>query len=426
MDKIDLLRLNAAAFYLDEGFMSLTDQEYDALEVELGISGKTLIGFPEEKSALPKKVRTMDSKTQVKTDFNEVIKGIKNALKLPKWDGCSLVAYYKYRSESNESRLYKVVSKSSGLDKTLYYSQFFPSILKGQVKYVQGEAVIDLIHGFGEKSRQKANGLVNSKYKGADINKYITVKLFALCTSNAITPLIKDSLPPMKGISLSDEWDTGVVDGNVFTAPDGSSFLIDGVVAYHATGAIKGYKFYFTDSASTRIKNIKWQKSSFLCYSPVAVFDTIKIEGCNISKASMGSVSKMMKDGKGIGAEVNVIRANSTIPKILSVAKRSSEYGDPHCPYCDTPFDLNKLVGSKCYCWNSSCSSESNRMSKILKEIDWKNEPSLITEKWLIKLINLPIQSPKSATLKGIKDMMITGSLPEKVDLGKLSPGSKK
>lgn len=427
-EKLKMLKHAAEAFYMNDYSNSrLQDEEYDYLEKELGIRGLSLLGFKESK------VRTMDSKTQVKDNFDEVVKSLKGTDNLPKWDGCSLVAYYKYIESTACSHLWKVISKSSGHDKTKGFSKFFPDKLPGEWKYLQGEALIDLGHGFGERSRQKANGLVNSKTKQKEIDKYITVMIFAGATPDKVVPgsgIMLQRYDALHNYSplYHSEW----AKGNKYHLPDGRSFLIDGVVAY-GPEKIRGYKFYFTEDAETTIRKIKWQKSSYGNYSPVAVFDQVKIEGCKIEKASLGSVDKMIKIGAGIGSKIKVVRANSTIPKISEVITKSSDYGNACCPYCGTPFDLNKSIGGKVRCWNLRCSYEHDRMMKIVKKA--LLDPTIVSDKWVKSMINLERQKLSSRTVNAIKTMIVTISndpsmmaspSPEMIPLDGLSSSSKK
>lgn len=96
----------------------------------------------------------------------------------PKMDGCSIVAYY-----SGGKKL-KVISRSddnTGKDKTAYFDPFFPAEIpyKGDAKFML-EHVIDLRFGMGWNSRQKANGLTNSKYNQDQIAMFSTFMMYDL------------------------------------------------------------------------------------------------------------------------------------------------------------------------------------------------------------------------------------------------------
>ena len=90
----------------------------------------------------------------------------------PKMDGCSSVTYY-----SNGKKDY-TCSRSddiTGKDKTSYFAPFIPNEINfpGTLMLMH-ELVINLDFGFGWNSRQKANGLTNSKYSQDQLSLYAT------------------------------------------------------------------------------------------------------------------------------------------------------------------------------------------------------------------------------------------------------------
>ena len=411
MTDIELLKQAASAQYLDKGTSTLTDEEYDALESKLGVRGITLIGDYKEM-----KVKTFSKKHQIKSDFQDKVNSLTEGIILPKWDGCSLVAYYLYAEERNKSVLVKVVSKSSGLDKTKNYSKYFPSEVSGMVRYIQGEACVDLSFGFGEKSRQKANGLVNSKFKAKEITKYISVNLFSYYDGKsvrAITPNI-DSFSLTDTVRPSYDYRDCKVDGNRLTTPDGKMFLIDGVVHY-TTDDVQAYKFYFTDAATTKVIDIKWQKSKYDMYTPVAILDPVIVEGCKISKTSVGSTSKMVSRGIGIGSEVSIVRSNSTIPKIDKVITKSADYGKSSCPYCGERFSMSHLIAGKTYCRNPRCSRYQSLAAKLDK--------SAKTDADIKSYLKLDARTKLTTTqLEQIRTSLLTGA---PLKLNKVVPTAK-
>lgn len=90
----------------------------------------------------------------------------------PKMDGCSITAYYK------NDKLWYICSRSNdvtGKLKTNYLRDIFPKEIPGIGNTVlMCESVIDLIYGFDWNSRQQANGLINSKYKAAEVSKFLS------------------------------------------------------------------------------------------------------------------------------------------------------------------------------------------------------------------------------------------------------------
>lgn len=94
----------------------------------------------------------------------------------PKMDGCSVVVYYK------NDKLDYIASRSNdvtGKNKTDYLQYFFPDVIPGAGDMALTlEEVIDLKYGFDWNSRQKANGLINSKYKLAEVSKFSTFVIY--------------------------------------------------------------------------------------------------------------------------------------------------------------------------------------------------------------------------------------------------------
>lgn len=94
----------------------------------------------------------------------------------PKMDGCSVVVYYK------NDKLDYIASRSNdvtGKNKTDYLQYFFPDVILGAGDMALTlEEVIDLKYGFDWNSRQKANGLINSKYKLAEVSKFSTFVIY--------------------------------------------------------------------------------------------------------------------------------------------------------------------------------------------------------------------------------------------------------
>lgn len=115
---------------------------------------------------------------------------------------------------------------------------------------------------------------------------------------------------------------------------DGIVFKIDSVEDYEALGRtdhhFKGglaYKFY-DETYSTILRDIEWTMGRTGVLTPVAVFDTIDIDGSDVSRASLHNLSVMWETLKCLpaavgltplkGQIVNVFKSNMIIPQISS------------------------------------------------------------------------------------------------------------
>lgn len=119
------------------------------------------------------------------------------------------------------------------------------------------------------------------------------------------------------------------------------------------------------DLYSTLLKDVIWQVGRTGVITPVAIFDTVNIDGTDVSKASLHNVSVLKALKIGIGDRVGVYKANMIIPQIGINYSQSDTFEIPEvCPVC----------GSKTYIQSSDkadklmCSSE-NCGDKLLRKL---------------------------------------------------------
>ena len=68
---------------------------------------------------------------------------------------------------------------------------------------------------------------------------------------------------------------------------------------------------------------------------PVAIFDTVELEGTEVSRASVHNVSVAQSLRLGIGSKVEVYKANMIIPQIAKTVESTGETVIPgECPLC--------------------------------------------------------------------------------------------
>ncbi len=126
------------------------------------------------------------------------------------------------------------------------------------------------------------------------------------------------------------------VDGLVICYDDTVYAASGSVTGHHATRA--GFAFKWQDeSARTTLRRVEWSCGA-TTITPVAVFDPVQLEGTTVSRASLVNLSEM--DRLGIGendeTEIEVIKSNKIIPKVVGVLRAAGKYALPErCPACE-------------------------------------------------------------------------------------------
>lgn len=113
------------------------------------------------------------------------------------------------------------------------------------------------------------------------------------------------------------------------------------------------------EEAETTIREIEWSVSRTSLINPVAIFDTVELEGSDVSRASVHNVSILKNMKLGIGDKVKVIKANMIIPQITANLTKSGPVEIPSvCPICGAPTRINIDNESSCetlYCTGDNC-----------------------------------------------------------------------
>lgn len=113
------------------------------------------------------------------------------------------------------------------------------------------------------------------------------------------------------------------------------------VTGHHATRA--GFAFKWQDEvAKSTLREVEWSCSATVI-TPIAIFDPVQLEGTTVSRASLCNISEM--DRLGIGengkTEIEVIKSNKIIPKIVGVTSAIGRYTLPErCPACEGPVSV--------------------------------------------------------------------------------------
>ena len=124
------------------------------------------------------------------------------------------------------------------------------------------------------------------------------------------------------------------VDGLVVVYDDVAYAKTGSVTGHHATRAGLAFKWQ-DETAPTTLELIEWS-CAVASISPIAVFSPVALEGTTVKRALLCNISECERLGVGgRGTEVNVIKANKIIPKVIAVTRKVGDLKIPDvCPVC--------------------------------------------------------------------------------------------
>lgn len=119
------------------------------------------------------------------------------------------------------------------------------------------------------------------------------------------------------------------------------------------------------EMAETTLRAVEWNTSRTGSMNPIAVFDSVELEGSTVSRASVHNVSILKELKLGIGDTVKVYKANMIIPQIAENLTKSATAEIPkHCFVCGGETAIKKQRdGEALYCINPDC--EAQRLQKL-------------------------------------------------------------
>lgn len=145
---------------------------------------------------------------------------------------------------------------------------------------------------------------------------------------------------------------------------DGCVFGYDNVAYGESLGATghhlrsqMAFKFY-DELYPTKLQYIDWTIGKSSQLTPTAVFDSVEIDGTDVSRASLHNISIIKKLGLTNGCTVNVLKANQIIPQIDSCeSDGDGEIKIPtRCPICAGTTAIKKDNESEVLvCTNPMC-----------------------------------------------------------------------
>ncbi len=433
---IELLNEASKAYYaLDKEIMS--NYEYDALydelvalEKETGIvmsdSPTVNVGY-ESVDELPKERHEKPMLSLSKTKDREELKswlGEKEGLLSWKLDGLTIVLTY------NEGKLVKAVTRGNGeigevitanakVFKNVPHSIAYKGelIIRGEavIKYSDFEKINSTIEDVDAKYKNPRNlcsGSVRQLNNEITASRNVYLYAFSLVKADGVDcensrakqfewlkeqgfDVVEYELVDANNILLSIEnYSKKIVDYDV--PSDGLVLLYDDIAYGDSLGRTAKFPrnaiaFKWQDEIKeTTLREIEWSPSRTGLINPVAVFDSVELEGTSVSRASVHNVSIVKSLKLGIGDKITVYKANMIIPQIAENLSQSDTLVIPdRCPCCgDTTVIKQDATAASLYCTNPNCFAKQIKalalyVSRDAMNIDGLSESTL--EKFIAK-----------------------------------------
>ena len=175
------------------------------------------------------------------------------------------------------------------------------------------------------------------------------------------------------------------IDGIVITYDDIAYSLTCGRTGHHFKDGI-AYKFE-DDLHETIFRTIEWTPGRSGELAPVAIFDTVEIDGCEVSRASLHNLTFIKELELMPGCRVLVSKRNMIIPHIEDNLDRGRfnalKLYPMNCPCCGEPTRIDMGGAAETlHCDNPACASQTLRkfvhfVGKKAMDIDGLSEATL-------------------------------------------------
>lgn len=230
--------------------------------------------------------------------------------------------------------------------------------------------------------------------EGFRIAKEYGFEVVPYVTYNSSTDDINEKIEQLKTIADEKSYP---IDGLVISYNNVEYGKVLGMTGHHPKHSL-AFKFYDQESVST-LKDIEWSMGKMGSLTPIAIFDSIEIDGTQVERASLHNVSILKELELGIGDEITVIKANQIIPQIKENLTKSNTYEIPiSCPICGGTTKIVKDNDSEVLmCDNPDCQGKflgklAHYCSKEAMNIDGLSEATLkflIDKGWVKRYIDL-------------------------------------
>lgn len=146
------------------------------------------------------------------------------------------------------------------------------------------------------------------------------------------------------------------IDGLVFKLRKCAEYDAMGRTGHHFRGGL-AYKFY-DELYETTLTDVEWTMGKTGVLTPTAVFDTVQIDGCDISRASLHNISIIKKLGLTNNCTVKISKRNEIIPQV----EECLQDGDSpikipkYCPICGAETEVvTENASEVLMCTNNDC-----------------------------------------------------------------------
>ena len=132
-----------------------------------------------------------------------------------------------------------------------------------------------------------------------------------------------------------------------------------GATGHHLRSQL-AYKFY-DEVYATTLLGIEWTMGKTNTLTPTAVFETVNIDGTDVSKASLHNISIIKKLGLTNNCTVRVYKANQIIPQIDSCLQDGNSAIEipKYCPVCGHETEVvTENASEVLICTNPNCSGK--------------------------------------------------------------------
>lgn len=241
----------------------------------------------------------------------------------------------------------------------------------------------EIVDDYDKEINSFSHNLLEAKKLGFEVVPYVLILPKHICdeTINIILNLAENNFLPQDGV--------------VFKFDDVKYGKSLGNTSHHFRNGI-AYKV-FNNSVETTLRDIEWSMGKTGILTPVAIFDSVDIDGSEVSRASLHNISIMNEilGRSWKGQKIGVYKANMIIPAIRWAEQfDSSKFDDLildasyinipiKCPICGQPTKIIKENDSELLCCtNEACKGKllgklTHAVSKNALNIDGLSESTI-------------------------------------------------
>lgn len=158
---------------------------------------------------------------------------------------------------------------------------------------------------------------------------------------------------------VNDEYNRYPIDGIVFKWNKCAEYTSAGRTDHHFRGGM-AFKFY-DELYETKLTDVEWTMGKTGVLTPTAVFETVQIDGCDISRASLHNISIIKKLDLTNNCTVKISKRNEIIPQVEECLQDGDSPIIPpkYCPVCGGETEVvTENASEVLMCKNPNCSGK--------------------------------------------------------------------